>query len=477
MQQNKLFFSGILLTLGNASGAILGFLRNIVIARLISVEDFGIAATFAIALQIIEMSSNLAIDRLLIQSKDGDQADLQSTAQALQFLRGLFGTTVMFLASGLIANLFGLPHLTWAFQLLSLVHLANSFAHFDITRFQRKLRFGPKAIQDVLPQLLTFLLAAPLAFYFADYRAVLCIIMIQVSLGVLLSHVLAQRKYEWSWNQAHIKTIFSFGWPLFLNTFLMIGIFQADRFIVGSVFNMETLGWFSAAFTLTLVPSTLLAKVLQSFFLPILSKHQSHPANFQYISIAMILILVIAGFATAVGFSVAGPSIFLLIFGEKFAAGAPIIALLGLMQGIRVAKEGPIIIALAKAKTKMPMATNMVRGIWIIAALASAVIYQDIKMLVWCGILAEFSALIYAFYYISNYNLARVKNIFLPSISSLVGTLIIFYLASNNISGMKPIQEIAITIFILVIFIPLFFYLNPIILRMFKIQGKKFDKF
>ena len=39
---------GILLTGGSVTVALCSFLRNIIIARLISVEDFGISATFAI---------------------------------------------------------------------------------------------------------------------------------------------------------------------------------------------------------------------------------------------------------------------------------------------------------------------------------------------------------------------------------------------------------------------------------------------
>jgi len=471
---NRLIVSGVLLSVGNASSALLGFLRNVVIARLISVEDFGIAATFALTLQIIEMSSNLAIDRLLVQSKDGDNADLQATAQAFQFVRGAMGAVIMFMASGFIAKLFDLEYLTWAFQILAIVPLLNAVSHSDITRFQRKMKFSPKVIQDTAPQVLTLVLSAPLAYYFGDYRVVLYLVIIQVFTSIIISHILAERRYKWAWNKAYVRLILSFGWPLLLNSFLMIGIFQADKLIIGSLFNMETLGWFSAAFTLTLVPTLLLTKVAQSFFLPILAKHQNFSTSSQYISIVILLTLVIFGVATAVGFSIAGPAIFLLVFGQKFAAGVSVLALLGLMQAIRVVKMGPMIVSLARAKTKMPMYANFIRSGWLVVALIVALLYRDVNLVIWCGVLAELSAVVYAFYYISKKRLVRVRSMLLSCGISLLLVGGIFYLANGRMDGSRPILEISVSLVTLLVIISGYLYFHPMILRILKLESQSF---
>jgi len=45
-----------LLSGGNMAVSIFSFVRNIIIARLISVEDFGIAATFAMTIMFVELT-------------------------------------------------------------------------------------------------------------------------------------------------------------------------------------------------------------------------------------------------------------------------------------------------------------------------------------------------------------------------------------------------------------------------------------
>ena len=56
-----------MLSIGQIGSSACSFIRNIVVARVLSVEEFGIAATFAMTLSIVEMSSQLALDKYLIQ--------------------------------------------------------------------------------------------------------------------------------------------------------------------------------------------------------------------------------------------------------------------------------------------------------------------------------------------------------------------------------------------------------------------------
>ncbi len=50
------------------------FVRSVILARLISPENFGIAATFAMTFSLVEMVSNLSAQLLLVQAPDGGDA-------------------------------------------------------------------------------------------------------------------------------------------------------------------------------------------------------------------------------------------------------------------------------------------------------------------------------------------------------------------------------------------------------------------
>lgn len=232
----------MVLSAGSVAGTLCSFVRNVIIARLLSVEDVGIAATFAMTTSLMQMTSNLALDRLIVQAPDGDEPRLQAAAQAFQFLRGVIGALLLLLLAGPIAALFSIPDLVWAFRLLALIPLFRGLAHLDVHRVQRSMSFGPSVASTLLPQIIVTAIAAPLAWWLKDFRAVLIIVILQAGLITFVTFAAAERRYAWVWDKALIRRIVSFGWPLLINGFLMYAIVTGDRAIVGSAFSMEELG-------------------------------------------------------------------------------------------------------------------------------------------------------------------------------------------------------------------------------------------
>src|SRR5437879_4452814 len=138
------------------------FLRNVIVARVISPENFGIAATFAMTFYFLEMISNLASEALLIQADDGNDPNFQSATHLLQAGRGLTNALLIFLLAGPISHMFGVPHARWAFQCVAFAPLVKGFSHTDLFRLQREMKFGPAISVDVVTNLLTTLVALPL---------------------------------------------------------------------------------------------------------------------------------------------------------------------------------------------------------------------------------------------------------------------------------------------------------------------------
>ena len=223
LQGSGLMMGGQMLGLG------MSFIRNIIVARLISTDDFGIASTFFISISLFEMISNLSVDRLLVQAEDGDGPEFQATAQAFQALRGAANSLLMFLLAWPFSRLFDIPQALWAFQCVALVPLIRGFVHLDPKRLHREMRFGRDVLSELLPQAVALALAWPLAKWFGNYAAVLWLLVAQAAAMVLVSHITAVRRYAWAWNRALFTRMARFGWPLLLNGLLMFLIRQGTE--------------------------------------------------------------------------------------------------------------------------------------------------------------------------------------------------------------------------------------------------------
>jgi O-antigen/teichoic acid export membrane protein len=376
--------------------------RSIILARLISPANFGIAATFAITFSLFEMLSNLSTDRLLVQATDGDEPKLQSTAQMLNAVRGLLNAAIIFLLAGPISRMFGVPQTRWAFQCLAVVPLTRGFTHLDSNRVQRTLRFGQSVFLDVVTNVLATLAAFPLGYWLRDYSAMLWLLVLQSVTLMVASHLVAERRYSLSWDRAYINKMTAFGWPLLINGLLMFGIFEGDRFVIGashrlfarSIYTLGDLGVYSVAFSLTMAPTMFVANVCTSLFLPLFSQAQRSAAQFnrRYSACAQVIALVAA--SIAIPFIIAGGKCVVLIYGQKYEAAGSIIGWLAAMWAVRMVRVTPTLGAMALGDTVNAMISNILRSTAIVGVLAAAAFGSDLKWIAISGFVGEMMATI-----------------------------------------------------------------------------------
>ena len=250
----RMLRSVLLILSGNLSNAVITLIRSLVIARMISVHDFGIASTFLLAMAIVEMTSALGLQQQLVQAKNGNDPHFQAALQGFQALRGVTNGTILFLLAPLIAGFFGVPEVTWAYQMVAMVPVMRGFMHFDVNRFNRQMNYLPALMTGSLPPLGSLLLLWPLSLMFIDYRLTLYSVLAQNLILLVMSHLVAERPYRLALDRSVMAGSLRFGWPLILNGALMFAIFNVERMIVGRELGMAQLGLFSMAFSLAIAP-------------------------------------------------------------------------------------------------------------------------------------------------------------------------------------------------------------------------------
>src|SRR5579884_2568443 len=200
MIRTKLLKGGAVMGMQQLACSSLSFIRMLIVARLVSRADFGIAATLALTVSLLDMTSDLNAGTLLIQAKDGNEPELQASAQSVGVVRGIACAAVLLLIARPVSFLFSVPQATWAFLCLALYPLVKAFAHLDYSRLQREMRFGPAARVEMTAQAAVTLAAWPLAFWLRDYSALLWLILLQATMTTAATHWVSERRYQLAWN-------------------------------------------------------------------------------------------------------------------------------------------------------------------------------------------------------------------------------------------------------------------------------------
>lgn len=384
-----MYSKAALLLSGNITSALLTLLRNLLVARLISVEDYGIAATFAVAMTMVEMLSAFGLQQQIIQSKT-DDPNWQSALQGFQLLRAVISAAVLFVAAGPIASFLGVPEVAWAYQVLALAPILNGLVHLDIYRLHRSMIYLPSVLTLAVPALVSLISIWPLYLAFGDYRVMLWAVLLQFAVMAGISLVVSERSFRLRLDRAVIAQAMGFGWPLLLNNILLFLVLNGEKLVIGRELGMAALAVFAMGFTLTLTPTLVMARSVQSFFLPQLSAVQDEDARFQPLARTTIEVNLFNGMLLVVAVVLLGEPFVALVLGDKYADLVPLMVWLAILQALRVCKTGGAVVSLARAKTENAMVANAFRVLTLPVSWWVAVRIGDLMLVIWIAALGEF---------------------------------------------------------------------------------------
>lgn len=437
-----MFRTAFLILSGNVFNALALFLRNLLIARLLSVKDYGIASTFSISMAIVEMMTSLGLHQMIVQSKDGNDPAFQAALQGFNLLRSLVSSLALFLLAAPIARFLDVEEVIWAYQLLAIVPLLNGAMHFDVHRLKRQLFFLPSVMTFALSAAISIIVIWPLYKIFGDYRVMLYAMLTQQVTALILSHTFAKRAYAVRFDRGVVSSAFQFGWPLWIDTILLFAIFNGEKLIVGHELNIEVLAVFTLGFSLTMAPTLIVNRSAQSFFLPQLSATREDKNRFIHLTATTLQTYLASGSIAALAIYFLGGPFITYLFGEKYLSVIPLLPLLAVFQSIRAFKGAVSTIALSIGRTKIPMVTNFIRVGFLPFAWYVVVLNNSLYSLVLIGIIGELASFVAGLIILSRHVEFTVRAAVLPA--ALILSMFALIGASNvlNLSNASYSPEI-----------------------------------
>lgn len=358
----KIASGGFYIFSGHAAGQVFNLIRNLAVARLVAPEDFGIALTFALTIAILQMASDLGLNKLIIQSEKGDDPAFQDMAHAILVLRGFILAAIIFLCGGVAARAFGAPDAEWAYRYLAIVPLIRGFDHLDINRIQRQLNFRSEINVTLISQILATLATIGFAFALRDYSAMLWGVIVQAIAYTIGSHIAATRPYSLKWSLGFAKTAAGFSLPLMVNGLVLFASGQGDRMLIGTTLGLTALAIYGAATMITGSVSQIVIRVTGALALPLLAEVQSQSEKFKtrYELLGPVIGLIAVSLAIPLIFF--GADIVTLVFGTAYTSPKGMFIVLAATLPMWLLQFWPTMGSLARGDTLSVMFVNIVRS-------------------------------------------------------------------------------------------------------------------
>lgn len=369
------------------------FLRNVILARHLAKADFGVAAVLAMVLTLFELAGKMALGQQVVQSKYGDD---QGFVSAVQFTQVALGTVSAFLILGFswpAAHFFSSPKYLSSIMALALIPFLNSLSNLDVYRRARRLGFGRLVMVDMIPGVITTAAAWPLAVYFRDYRAVLCIMLARAVLATATSHLLAERRFSMRYDRQWIRLSLQFGGPLLLAGFLQFANMQGDSMVVAASYPLSTLGEFSVAVTMAMTPAFASLRVCQAISLPLMSEVQDDLQRLIERYAIYVELMAFLSCAATLAMIYCGEPLAVIFFGKKYAGVGILASWLIAAQSVRIVRGATVAAAMAKGDTVRSLIANLCRLGALPLSIAVGLLHGSLLWFAVTGFIGEIAAL------------------------------------------------------------------------------------
>jgi O-antigen/teichoic acid export membrane protein len=429
-------------------------LRFVLLARLLGVQELGLAAMLILTSQFFQAISDTGSDRFLVQDARGDEPTMQGFVQLVLTLRGVLIALALVVFARPAAMLYHEPQLAISLVGLALAPLIGGLVHLDFRRVQRHGDFRPESWGVILSETLSLVASTVAAFVTRDHTAVIYGLVVRSLVLVVVSHITATRPYRWGFDRTEGMRFSAYAAPLFLNGLLLFFGSQGDRLVVGSGLGAAALGYYSAILLLIYYPSGILIRFMAGVSLPQIARVRDDPARYaietrRFAGRTMLLAL-----GMAVGFALVAPIFTPLFYGKKFAQPLQIFALIGVLQSARYLRVWPTTVANSVGRSPIILYNNIARMIGLPLALGINLLHPSLESIVVGFILGEVAAVLVALWFLARAGTQDLRQELIRVSSFLAGGAVAiawaFALQLGNLMAMPfiGVATIAVGIFV-----------------------------
>ena len=258
---------------GYGGEQVLRLAGNLIVARLVAPDVFGLMALVQIFIQGLQMFSDLGIGLSVIQHKKGEDELFLRTAWTVQTLRGVAIWLCACLIAWPISSFYGDERLLLLIPVAALTALFDGFDSITMFTLNRQLMLARITLLQIVARGTGVVVMVVWAWYSPTVWAMVAAGLFNSVAKLVLSHTwLPKFKHRFEMDAKAWESLFRFGKWIFISTVLHFLSRQTDRLMLGKFIEMSTLGVYSIALMWALMPVEALFKLGHKVMVPVFSR-------------------------------------------------------------------------------------------------------------------------------------------------------------------------------------------------------------
>lgn len=311
-----------------------GFVINLILARLLLPEDFGLIGMVIVITGFAAVFSDFGLGSAIIQKKELTARDLDSVFWT-NLLVGILLTAIVFFSAGPIAGFYGISSLKPITQLLSLTYFISSINTVQLALLRKKMDFGSIFRINASATLVSGGLAIGMALTdWGVYSLVWKLIV-----GTLMTCLVLWFRGSWrpglNWSRDSLRSIMGFSLPLLGNQSLNYWVRNIDNLLIGKYIGDAALGFYNQSYRIMLIPVRQISGVMSGVLFPSLSEIQDDKERIKAIYLKTTRLLSFITFPLMFGLCALAEPFVQVLLGEKWLPMVPVLQYLSIVAAFQ----------------------------------------------------------------------------------------------------------------------------------------------
>lgn len=306
---------------------LIGLASILVLARILSPDDFGIIAIASLVIGFVDIVLDLGVNVALIQNSKATR-EHYDTAWTLRLIQSTLACAILVIGAPLAGEYFNNPAAAPVLQWMALGLPISSLENIGVVDFQKKMQFGLDLRFVLLKRLVGFFATLTAAWLLRSYWALVIGALAGRGFGVLLSYLMHSMRPRLGLKK--FRDVFAVSqWMLVRN----IGTYldnNLHKMLVGRWFPSATLGAYSLADEISAMPSTEILAPLNRVLFPAFVAVKENLLELKRVFVLAQGMQTLIGVPAGVGLAMVAHEAVLLLLGEKWLPAVPFLQLLGL---------------------------------------------------------------------------------------------------------------------------------------------------
>ena len=305
------------------------FIRTIILARLLSPEDFGLMGLALLAVSTLSTFTQTGFSSALIQRRERVEGYLD-TAWTFSILRALLLSVALLLAAPFLGGFFDEPAAAPIIRVVAISVLLRGLENIGMLHFQRDLEFAKTFVFEMSSILAELTVVLVSAFLLRSVWALVLGLLAERVARVVASYLIHPYRPTLRLDLGKASQLFGYGKWLSLSHILIFVGSRGDDLVVGKVIGTAGLGLYQLAYKISQPAVTDTTYVIERAAFPTYAKLQGEQTRLRNAYFRIASVSLALSVPAALGILVLGGDFVRLFLGDDWLAMIPAVRILAL---------------------------------------------------------------------------------------------------------------------------------------------------